>query len=107
MQQNELGIWFKNIDDTVTIAEGSPQSYLYRFVNRGQDGLLRDYVDDYHVEEALVAATTFTEASEYLTNESLGKSYDKSVFEVHLIGVDLCSDQGVRIIYQKNKRPME
>lgn len=101
---NKYGTKFQCHNDTDIIADGS--LYIYHIINRGGSGLLRDYVDCYHLTEAVASAAGFEEVIELLTNENLGVHASNYNFEVHLLGMDMLSDNNERLIMVATKSPI-
>lgn len=77
-------------------------SYLYHFKNNGRN----NFIDDYHLMEAIVAAPSYDDAIKLVVDEYLGKSEQGYQFDVNLIALDLMSDEGTRVITHVDKNPL-
>lgn len=102
---NTYGTKFKCYDDTILVVDS--ERYMYHIVNLGGSGMLRGYVDCYHVTEAVVAAPSYQAAIDLLTNENLGAHASDYTFEVNLIGADMKSDESDRFIMLATKPSLE
>lgn len=101
---NVYGTKFQCIDNTDIIVDS--ERYVYHIVNRGGSGSLSNYVDCYHLTEAVVAASSFKAAIDLLTNENLGVHASSYIFEVHLLGTDMVSGECDRLIMVATKPPI-
>ena len=101
---NTYGTKFKCYDDTILVVDS--ERYIYHMINLGGSRLLRGYVDCYHVTEAVVAVPSYQAAIDLLTNENLGAHASDYTFEVHLIGADMKSEEGDRLIMVTTKPPL-
>ena len=99
------GMGFHLYDHTDITIPGYPR-YLYHFVNKGGQHGVDNYVDCHHTTQAMVSAPSYELAIDLLNSEELGGSHEGYTFEVNLVGLDLMSEEGDRILFHETKRPI-
>lgn len=80
---------------------------FYHFKNLGGKHGVWDYVDCYHLVEAIVSAPSHNEAIKLMLNELLSSAEEGYTYDVELIGIDGMSDVGNRLIMHFTKPPLD